>query len=109
MRNKTVKKYGAAARPKQLHDAGLVRNAGPKAARQRREMDRLVANIRKVLWRRPGRLILWVERDLAQARRAGSGFFSNRPLEPPYKGRIVGIGNRALLVLEGSPPAPEVS
>lgn len=91
-------------RPRQMHAAGIAKNYGPRAARTARELRRMTAGVRKVLWRRPGRLVLWVERDLAQARHHGRGFFSNEKLGAPYTGRVVGIGWRALLILTGRAP-----
>lgn len=90
--------------PRALHTAGIIPNHGPRPARTRREMARMVASVRKVLWRRPGRLLLWVERDLAQARASGSGWYSNTVLTKPYRGRVIGLGHRAILVLDGRAP-----
>ena len=87
------------------HKDGIVQNYGPRRARQRRELAGLVSSVRKVLWRRPGRLILWVERDLTQARANGRGFFTSSRLEAPYSGRLVCLGGRGLLILTGRSPA----
>ena len=89
---------------RQLHAAGIVENFSPKAARPKRELKRIVASIRRVLWRRPGKLILWVERDRRRAAIHGRGFVSWERLTAPYRGIIVALGTRALLVLEGQAP-----
>jgi len=91
-------------RQRQLHRAGLVTNYGPKAARARRELQRVVAAVRKVLWKRPGLLVMWVDRDVRQARASGAGFFANEKLNAPYQGRVIGMGPRALLILRGRTP-----
>ena len=91
-------------RARQLHRAGVVRNYGPKAARARRELQRVVASVRKVLWKRPGLLVMWVDRDVRQARASGAGFFANEKLNAPYQGRVIGMGPRALLILRGRTP-----
>lgn len=104
MRNRTLKRYGKEARTP--HTEGLVQNYGPRRARTRRELARLVANVRKVLHRSKDRLILWVERDLAQARAHGSGFFARAKFDSGrYAGTSWAVGNRALLVLRGRTPA----
>ena len=90
---------------RQLHRAGVVQNYGPRPARQRREMLRSMVNVRKVLWRKPGRLVLWVNRDWAQARANGASYFGHEKLSPPYTGHIILVGWRAILVLTGRPPA----
>lgn len=87
-----------------LHAHGLVQNHSPKPARMRREMARLAANIRKVLWRTPGRLVLWVERDWRQAKASGRHYFSTAKLTAPYSGRVIAMGPRAILMLTGKPP-----
>jgi hypothetical protein len=90
---------------RQLHAAGIVENFSPKAARPKRELRRIVASIRRVLWRKPGTLALWVERDRRRAALHGKGFISWERLSAPYSGYIVAIGTRALLVLTGREPA----
>lgn len=89
---------------RQLHRAGIVRNFGPKAARSRRELQRVVAAVRKVLWKKPGLLVMWVDRDWRQARANGAGFFANEKLNAPYQGRAIGMGPRAILILKGRAP-----
>lgn len=93
-----------ARKVKQLHRAGIVRNYGPKAARTRRELQRVVSSVRKVIWKRPGLLVMWVDRDVRQARASGAGFFANEKLTAPYQGRVIGMGPRALLILRGRTP-----
>ena len=92
------------ALPRQLHAAGVVRNFSPKPARMRRELLSFVANVRKVLWRRPGVLILWTYRDRKQAAFHGHGFFSHEVLKAGYAGRVIGIGWRAIVVFTGRAP-----
>lgn len=90
---------------RQLHGAGVLQNYGPRAARTRRELARITSNVRKVLWRKPGRLILWVDRDWPQARANGASWWGTEKLTAPYAGRIVFMGGRALLILTGRAPA----
>lgn len=98
-----------ASRARTLHTEGVGTNHGPKAARQRRELGRLTADVRKIIWKTPGRLILWVERDLRQARANGGRYFDYAKLSAPYRGSVLGIGPRAILVLKGSaPPTPDL-
>lgn len=87
------------------HREGLVQNYGPRRARQRRELNRLISSVRHVLWRKPGRLVLWVERDLAQAKANGRKWWSVATLDAPYRGKVYGMGHRAILVLDGRAPA----
>lgn len=90
---------------RQLHRAGIVQNYGPRAARARREMARITSHVRKVLWRRPGRLVLWVERNWPQARANGASWAGTEKLTAPYTGRIWYLGGRAVLMLTGRAPA----
>lgn len=89
---------------RQLHRAGIVQNYGPKAARPKRELRRAVSSVRKVLFKRPGTLVLWIDRDWRQARANGAGFFSTERLNAPYRGRIIAAGSRAILILKGRAP-----
>ncbi len=89
---------------RQLHRAGIVQNYGPKAARAKRELRRAASNVRKVLWKRPGTLVLYVDRDWKQARANGAGFFANEVLTAPYRGRLIAAGSRAILILNGRAP-----
>jgi len=88
-----------------LHANGVGANAPPRVARQRRELNRLVSEVRRVLWRTPTRLVLWVERDVRKARAHGNGFFSFSRLDRPYQGSVLGMGPRAILTLRGGAPA----
>ena len=85
---------------RQLHALGIAENYGPKPARTRVELARFSSGIRKTLWRRPGRVLLWVERNPK-----GRPFFAREALLLPYAGWAVCLGGRALVCLTGSPPS----
>lgn len=96
-----------------LHDIGVVTNYGPKRARPRRVLSRMLPAVRKVLRRTRGSMWFWMDRDLKASRaRGGPGWFgrgewSLGTLSPDgLKGTIVygwfiAIGPRALIVLKG--------
>ena len=92
-----------ALHPRPLHAHGILQNGGPKPARARREMARLAENVKRVLWRRPGSVGLWVARDWRRARAHGRWFLSANKLYG--KGFVVNLGPRALLILNGRAPA----
>lgn len=94
-----------ALHPRPLHAHGILQNGGPKPARARRELARLAENVKRVLWRRPGSLGLWVARDWRQARAHGRWYLSARKLPGQFSGLVINLGPRALLILNGRAPS----
>lgn len=91
-----------------LHDVGVIQNYGPKRARPKRAMSRILPSVRKVLRRTRSEMWFWVDRDLEQSRAAGLKWYSKGELtfgNPRAGLTVIGwyiaLGSRALIVLKG--------